>query len=606
MVFGQPQFLPLLSLALLPLLIHLLARRQRRIVKFSMTRFLQEVAQQTQGRRWLRELLLLLLRTGTVLFALLTLVRPYAFAPLPLPPAPTSIAIVLDNSLSMLSRENGAVWFERGLGWCEKAVRDLPAEIALIAADKALEPICDFTRDLKVRLQAVRRVRPTFKALDLTPSLQTADTLLSRRPAAVKGIIVVTDMQSEPFRSLKLPRLGNSVTVVDVKGAKRVGNVRLNAKLRLPLDPGADGSIVAELQNLGGQTLKGEVTASVSDKPFARAETSLRPQAQIALTLPLPSWVLDAHDEKGFVQVEIRWRSGLDIFPWDDFVRFKFKSPKKAQVANLVKEGRRFVDAALRAVGIAPVVSSPASDTDFVIASAPEDFETAKALANWLRQGGVAAVFADNIASPFWSEVGVSVQPTRKGEKLRVQWVDETDPILRGLGAALQAVVAQPILELKGERSGSNALASLTDGTPLLVKLTVGSGQCFIFTVPLNAQRTTLVHSPAFVPLIYRLVRFAVHGHELVTVEAESEPQASPRRSTVVPKSEGDFGSLSRSEVSVKLRELGVKVAASDQPPSTLLSQMDLKDLTSLCLFLALLCLLAETVLTLRWWRRAR
>jgi O-antigen/teichoic acid export membrane protein len=135
MVLGQPQFLPFLALASLPLLIHLLARRQRRVVPFSMTKFLREVAQQTQGRRWLRELLLLLLRTGAVFFALMALVRPYASVPLPLPPAPTAFALVIDNSLSMQSRSTSRsqgheTWFDRSLKSCERVLKEVGAEVA--------------------------------------------------------------------------------------------------------------------------------------------------------------------------------------------------------------------------------------------------------------------------------------------------------------------------------------------------------------------------------------------------------------------------------------------------------------------------------------------
>ncbi|MFN3422668.1 MAG: vWA domain-containing protein [Armatimonadota bacterium] len=374
MMFGQPQFLPLLALASLPLLIHLLARRQRRIVKFSMTRFLQEVTQQTHGRRWLRELLILLLRTGVVLFALLTLVRPYATINLPLPPAPISIAIIIDNSLSMQSgMKNGQVWFERALKWCERAMRDLPAEMALLTAEKASEPICEFTGDLQRLTKALKQVQPTFKALDLTPALQTADTLLSHRPAAVKRIVAITDLQSEPLRSLHPPKLSNPMTVIDVKPSEQVGNVRLNAKLILPLDPNAEGSVVSELQNLSRQSLKGKVRASVYEKTFAQTEVSLQPQGRKALTLQLPSWVLDAANERGLVQVEVRWESDLDIFGWDDFVRFEFRSPKRIRVVNAVRQGRQFVDAALRATNLVPISTANLSNADVIISSAPND-----------------------------------------------------------------------------------------------------------------------------------------------------------------------------------------------------------------------------------------
>jgi len=613
MVFGQPQFLPLLALASLPLLIHLLARRQRRVVPFSMTKFLREVAQQTQGRRWLRELLLLLLRTGAIFFALMALVRPYAPVPLPLPPAPTAFALIIDNSLSMQGRspsrlQSRETWFDRSLKSCERVLKEVGAEVVLFAADNPSEPICDFTSKPSRSLDALRQIRPTFKALDLLPTLQTADMLLAQHPAAVKRILVFTDLQSEPFRSLTSPSLKNPFVIVDAKPSEPVGNVRLVAKLRLPLDPNTNGFITTELQNMSNSPLNGTVIAQVTGKNFARSKISLKAKEQKVVVLPLPSWALEVANEQGLVEVEIRWKSDLDVLEWDDFVKFVFKSPKKLVVVNAVREGRQFVDAALKATSITQKITHHAlritPETDAIIASAPTDSEMAHRLVNWLRQGRKALIVADSLNSPIWSMLNLSVRPTKSGQKERVQWVDESHLILQGLGNSLQSVTVQPFVEVKG--SNLKALATLGDGTALLAELSVGAGQCLLIIVPLNPQRSDLVYSPAFVPLVHRYVRFAAYGHELSTKEGEIEPQAKLEISTVVPRNESDFRLPSHSEVATKLQKLGGTLVTADQLPNALLSETRLRDLTSPCLFLAFLCLLTEAIFTLILWRRAR
>jgi hypothetical protein len=530
MVLGQPQFLPFLALASLPLLIHLLARRQRRVVPFSMTKFLREVAQQTQGRRWLRELLLLLLRTGAIFFALMALVRPYASVPLPLPPAPTAFALVIDNSLSMQSRstsrpQSHETWFDCSLKSCERVLKEVGAEVVLLAADNPSEPVCDFTSEPSRSLNALRQIRPTFRALDLSPALQTADSLLAQHPAAVKQILVFTDLQSEPFRSLALPSLKNQLVIVDAKPNEPVGNARLVAKLRLPLDPNTDGSAVTELKNMSNLPLNGSVVALVAKKSFARLKVSLAPKEQKTVILPLPFWVLDAADRQGLVEIEIRWESELDTLAWDDFVKFAFKSPKNLVVTNAVREGRQFVDTVLKVTDITHHESRITPDADAIIASAPTDSEMARQLVDWLRQGKKALIVADNLNSPIWSMFNISVKPSKSGQKRRVQWVDESHPILQGLGNSLQSVTVQPFVEVSG--SSLKALATLDDGTAFLAELPVGAGQCLLLTVPLNPQRSDLVYSPVFVPLVHRFVRFASYGHELSPQERETKPQAS-------------------------------------------------------------------------------
>jgi hypothetical protein len=609
MVLGQPQFLPFLALASLPLLIHLLARRQRRVVPFSMTKFLREVAQQTQGRRWLRELLLLLLRTGAIFFALMALVRPYASVPLPLPPAPTAFALVIDNSLSMQSRSTSRsqgheTWFDRSLKSCERVLKEVGAEVALLAADNPSEPVCDFTSEPSRSLNALRQIRPTFRALDLSPALQTADSLLAQHPAAVKRILVFTDLQSEPFRSLALPSLKNQLVIVDAKPNEPVGNARLVAKLRLPLDPNTDGSAVTELKNMSNLSLNGSVVALVAKKSFARLKVSLAPKEQKTVILPLPFWVLDAADRQGLVEIEIRWESELDALAWDDFVKFAFKSPKNLVVTNAVREGRQFVDTALKVTGIMHHESSITLDADAIIASAPTDSEMARQLVDWLRQGKKALIVADNLNSPIWSMFNISVKPSKSGQKRRVQWVDESHPILQGLGNSLQSVTVQPFVEVSG--SSLKALATLDDGTAFLAELTVGAGQCLLLTVPLNPQRSDLVYSPVFVPLVHRFVRFASYGHELSPQERETKPQASLGKSTVVPESESNFILPPQNEFAIRLRKFGATLVTADQLPAALLSETKLRDLTSLCLALSLLCLLTESIFTLILWKRAR
>lgn len=598
-----------------------------------MTKFLREAARETQGRRWVRELAILLLRTGTIFFALMSLTRPYAPLSLPLPPAPTAIALIIDNSLSMRSRispssEISETYFDRSLKLCERLLREAKSEAALFVADKASGPACDFATNLSQKMKILRRIRPTFKALDLTPALQSADALLTQRPATLKRIFVFTDLQSEPFKSLHLPDLRNPLTVVDVKPSDRTGNARLLAKLCLPLDPQSDGKIAAKLQNMGNLPLNGALSAEVNGKNFTLVKISLPTGGQTSITFPLPSWVLSASDEGGLIEVEIRWRAEHDVFEWDDFVKFVFKSPKEPLVINAVREGRHFIEAALRATGITHFSPIFSNDADALITSAPADPKTASQLMNWLKRGKTALVIADNLTSPLWSMLGLLVKSERSPQKERIRWVDENNPILRDLGVPLRTVTVQPFATVQiasPKRSSPRTdpiqtltptahllsqafkpLITLTNGAVLLGELPVGSGRCFLLTIPLSPERSDLIYSPAFVPLIHRFVRFAVHGHELSPKEEEAKPRGELRVSTTVPKSESDFRLLPRGDVEIELKKFGGTLITADQLSKALIPETELRDLTSPCLSLALLCLLSESLLSFFLWRRAK
>lgn len=442
MLFGQPQWLPLLSLAALPILVHLLARRRYRVVPFSMTRFLEEAALQMQGRRWLRELILVLLRTGATLFALLMLLHPYAHVNLPLPPAPTAIALIVDNSLSMQSVGAASLtrpWLQRAMRWCERLLQETNANIAVIAADRSFEPLCAFTTDVRQLHQVLAQVQPTFKALDLTVALRAADTLFATRTAAVKRIVVVTDLQSEPFRSLNLPPLRHSLTVVDVKPSPQVGNARLTATLQLPLDPNADGSVTATVQNLSHLPLRGKVSLHVAQRLVAEKAVTLLPNSERRLSFELPAWAMAAGNEHGFVEGKIVWQAKpryADVLTVDDTMLFQFKSPPKLRFHNAVINERRFVDAALEATGLGKGQSTSGA----LIVSPPADQLKADELAATAFGGHGVVLFADNPSSPLWANLNWVAQERTWQKAQCIAWVDESHPLLRGLGTSLQAV----------------------------------------------------------------------------------------------------------------------------------------------------------------------
>src|SRR5262245_48463801 len=105
--FASPAFLLGLPLIAVPVLIHLLSRRQQKRISWGAMRFLKEAV--TRKRRlWrLTDLLLLLLRTAVFLLFIFALARPLLPATWLGGATPREIILVLDQSLSM-SRKAGA------------------------------------------------------------------------------------------------------------------------------------------------------------------------------------------------------------------------------------------------------------------------------------------------------------------------------------------------------------------------------------------------------------------------------------------------------------------------------------------------------------------
>ncbi|MEO1630684.1 MAG: BatA domain-containing protein, partial [Bacteroidota bacterium] len=108
MTFLNPLVLLGLAAAAIPLLIHLFNFRKPRQVDFSTLAFLKELQRSTMRRVRVKQWLLLALRTLAILCLVLAFARPAvegAWAGLFGGRVPTSMAVVIDNSLSMTQRD---------------------------------------------------------------------------------------------------------------------------------------------------------------------------------------------------------------------------------------------------------------------------------------------------------------------------------------------------------------------------------------------------------------------------------------------------------------------------------------------------------------------
>src|SRR5215208_4365953 len=112
MNFLSPVFLIGLPLLAVPLVIHLLSKRQQKKISWGAMRFLMQAA--TRKRRLFRltDILLLLLRTAAFLFFIFALARPLLPAAWLGGSIPREIVLVLDQSMSMSRKEGETSLFD--------------------------------------------------------------------------------------------------------------------------------------------------------------------------------------------------------------------------------------------------------------------------------------------------------------------------------------------------------------------------------------------------------------------------------------------------------------------------------------------------------------
>ncbi|CAN5576352.1 hypothetical protein BH09GEM1_BH09GEM1_44350 [soil metagenome] len=199
MTFLAPLYLLLGAAAAVPLLLHLLRRNITTQVDFPAARYLERAEQEHSRSLRLRNLLLMLLRVLLVLALAFAAAHPFV-AGLGVGHGPTSVAIVLDNSLSTTAVADGAPVFAR----LRDAARDL------VASATPADRIWLVTADGRVRggsresvLAEIARVTPEQGAGDLPLALRRAAAAVHGSAIPARVVAVATDGQRSAWQAAR-------------------------------------------------------------------------------------------------------------------------------------------------------------------------------------------------------------------------------------------------------------------------------------------------------------------------------------------------------------------------------------------------------------------
>lgn len=281
MRFLLPRLLPLVALAAIPVIIHILSRLRLRRAQFPTLRLLQTVRRERFSWLRLRELLLLLLRTATLCALMLALARPHC-SPRGQSSLPAGdLIIVIDNSHSM----NWGSTMAR----CRRAARLLIQTLSggrratlLTSSDSASTAGSGrFTSDRQLLLRTLDSIRPTASRASLAGVLKRA---LEIERSAQAAVVIITDCQERAFpRDLRIPR-DIPVFVVDVGSDNAhnatVSSVQLEPAFVTPSTPARIRAVFVNHSSLSAvrtaTLLLGDSTASdrqtITIPPNGKAE----------------------------------------------------------------------------------------------------------------------------------------------------------------------------------------------------------------------------------------------------------------------------------------------------------------------------------------------
>lgn len=212
MNFLSPAFLLALPLAAVPVVIHLLSRRQQKKISWGAMRFLMQAA--TRRRRlWrLTDLLLLILRTAAFLFLIFALSRPLLPTNWLGGSVPRDVILVVDQSLSMTRSADGTTLFDLQLQKAREALDALGSSDSVRVVLAGETPEWLMVDPLPATASNVRRVRGQLDAIkpslgggNLIAALREATDLEAPKDKSARLIVVITDGQRIGWRLEETP-----------------------------------------------------------------------------------------------------------------------------------------------------------------------------------------------------------------------------------------------------------------------------------------------------------------------------------------------------------------------------------------------------------------
>ncbi len=547
--FLNPLYLFGLFAASLPIVIHLLNRRRIKRIRFPAVRFLLLSQKRISRTKRLRHWILLALRTFAVLVLVLLLARPIFQTGVGLFAAggPSSIAVVLDNSLSMKWSRDG-----EGFKQAKEAAARLFASLgagdraALIPTNAVSKEPFRLKREKEVLLRDLEGAKTADGSADFAPALTLAYELL-REPAAQKEIWVVTDTaltdwdrfslsavkQYDPLVPLKIIKVGSkeeppNAAIKEIRLRGRDVSVGLPIPLQVVIANFSDHEIKDLLVQL-----------HIDDQPREQKLVSLAPRDETEVAFQFVLKGAGSHHGSVTLKKERLAGNPVSYFTLQAQDKLKVLIVDGDPQTSLVLSETFFLSRALNPAGdsdgspFLPTVTIP----DALGTVALESYQAVilcnvaaipdtllPRLREYLRQGGGLLIFlgdrvqADDYGRKLFDSAP-SILPARlrdrrivsPGGPEKIERIDVKHPAL--------APFSDPILfeSLKSTRvlgyfrtdaPGASALIALANGDPLALEKRVGAGRVILISTSADRDWSDLPLKTAYLPLTQSLVSY--------------------------------------------------------------------------------------------------
>ena len=562
MRFLNPVMLLGLLAVLVPIIVHLINRRQAARVPFPAMVFLLRSQEQTARHLKLRQWLLLAARIGVLLLIPLAMAQPYALCGESGVTAderlPAAVVVVVDDSGSMSWREGGGrTLYDQAAERATQLVRELRSwdRVAVIfASDEPLVAGAGLADDRAATLRALRGHEPRYGSAGLAAALQEARLLLLEADQPVRRVVVVGDdtRRAWDLRELERVSLDGLAHVERVSVHPRVyaGRALPNLAVRdiAWAEAGSEPGMVEITAEIGSHGLEQptQVTVELLERDSVVATTRI-PVEPEGGGLAVFTHVLEG-DGVHEITVRIDEQTGLTS---DNARHLALQQRRSVNVLlvngapnavayldelfyleraiNASPEERRDVRAST--VGIEGLARAELDAWDVVVlanvAHVPGE-QAAQLLAFVEQGGGLWLTPGEQLDPARWNAALGALLPRRIRDVVRLCEPDDPDanikatrlsvfdpshaifrPFVLPGGESLEnsRVYSYALLD-PGADDSTRTLASYADGGPAILERAVGRGRVLLWTTTIDLDWTDLPIRTAYLPLVSRTLRY--------------------------------------------------------------------------------------------------
>lgn len=558
--FGNPLLLWGLAAVAVPVAVHLLSRRRSRQMAFAAVEFILRAQKRTVRHVRLRQILLLLSRIAIILAVALALAKPM-FAPDSAAAAAVqtqaaATAIVVDGSLSMRYRLDGKTLFQRAQELGKDIIQRLPDEASatLVLCDGRAVDVQPPGFDRAALVRRLSDAQPSYQPANVTGCMAAAARALGESPLEGKKIYVVGDLTSNSLRlDAPAPQVPTpagdvlpDVVFVDAAGGAALPNVAITDIAVGPSAAlGARGfEVAATVRNSGDEPVKNrpialEIDGNVVTRGFV--DVPARGSARKVL-----AHRFEPGHRLGRVVLD------PDALAEDDARPFVLKVAR--EVRALVVDGAPsairhqgesfFVDAALGPGRSGGRITTTFVDADAAQTRTLEDFDVVlllnlaaprSAFVETLERfvnsgGGLFLSVGDHVDPDAWNAalgrllprrlhlVRTAAEPDAESgpPPARFARVDLRHPAFRVFEGATEgfdtARIWRYVMLVPEASPGERVLASLDDGSPLIVEAPKGKGRVVLYASTVDRDWTDWPIRTSFLPAIQQLTAYLADG----------------------------------------------------------------------------------------------